>query len=359
VFIFVEHSNILNDMNADRPQQIINKALARLRELVPGLRADLLQTPDGGDQPGGHLELARPPGRPLAPLAVAVRPRVTAANLPGLIGEFAGRPRLLITDYLAPDNANHLRKNNIFYLDRAGNAYIDIPGMLVAIAGQKLPARARARPPAAFGDAAVRLVFALLMQPELLGRPYREMAEVAGVAQGTITYVLKNLEALGYCQKPGQRRILRRRLALAERWADAYAERLRPKQLRGRFDVPGPDWWKDVPLDTLPAAWGGEPAGALLTKYLRAERYTLYLTGQPADHATLNRFIARHGLRKNPEGDLEVLDAFWRPDLVGLTELGTVPPLIAYADLMATGEARCMDAGRRIYDDCLADYFRD
>jgi hypothetical protein len=60
-----------------------------------------------------------------------------------------------------------------------------------------------------------------------------------------------------------------------------------------------------------------------------------------------------HVLLKDPQGDVEILDAFWNfapPD----EHRGIVPPLLVYADLLATGDDRCIEAARLIYDRYLA-----
>ena len=56
---------------------------------------------------------------------------------------------------------------------------------------------------------------------------------------------------------------------LLGQWADAYARLPRPRMLIRRFYAPTLQGWKDWPLVEHGALWGGEPAGAILTKYLR------------------------------------------------------------------------------------------
>ena len=340
---------------------VVPEALAKLRRNVPDLRAEFEQ-PDTPLEPiDGRLRLFRPRFGAFEPLAVKLKLGVTTAMLPRIINTINALdgPCVLMTDYLAPGAANLLRTEGVFYLDTAGNAYLDLDKMFILVEGQKRTEFPRRAPLAAFGEAGVRLIFTLLAAPELLNEPYRRIATAADVAQGTITHVLQDLEELGFFQKTGRNRMLRNRLALAERWAEAYAERLRPKLLRARFDAPDPQWWKRVDLAQFGGAWGGEPAGAKLTDYLKPETFTLYIPKRPDAPGTYGRFIAENGLRKNPAGNLEILETFWDPEIIGPTEQNTAHPLLVYADLMATQDARCIETGKIIHDERLAPAFRN
>jgi hypothetical protein len=94
------------------------------------------------------------------------------------------------------------------------------------------------------------------------------------------------------------------------------------------------------------AYWGGEVAGEWLTGYLKPEQFTLYLAanGKP--------FITQARMRLDTNGNTEILKAFWNlPDNERYPNV--VPPLLAYADLMATGEGRNLETARLIYDKFL------
>jgi hypothetical protein len=360
LFNFIERTEMLNEMAETYHHHVVKEALAQLKRNVPDIRVEFEQLDPRAEPIDGRLRLFRPRFGALAPLAVEFKLGVTTATLPRIINTIneLNEPCVLVTDYLTPGAATLLRNKGVFYLDTAGNAYLDLDKMLILVVGQKPTDLPRRTPLAAFGEAGVRLIFTLLAAPALLAEPYRQIAAAAGVAQGTITHVLQELEALGLFQKVGRERILRDRLALAARWAEAYAERLRPKLLRGRFDAPDPHWWKQVDLKPFAGTWGGEPAGALLTGHLRPETYTLYIPKWADAPRAFALFTAQYGLRRNPEGRLEILEGFWDPKIIGPTEQGTVHPLLAYADLMATQDARCIETGKIIHDEQLAPAFR-
>ena len=51
---------------------------------------------------------------------------------------------------------------------------------------------------------------------------------------------------------------------------------------------------------------------------------------------------------------LELRKPFWGRTLRTEGRPDTVPPALVYADLLATGDARCIETAQMIYDDCLA-----
>jgi len=75
--------------------------------------------------------------------------------------------------------------------------------------------------------------------------------------------------------------------------------------LLGRFRGDG-EWWKDNPLDPTLAQWGGEFAAAKLTGYLKPGTVTLY-----ADKNRLGELVIANRLKKDPQGNIEILERFW------------------------------------------------
>jgi hypothetical protein len=87
-----------------------------------------------------------------------------------------------------------------------------------------------------------------------------------------------------------------------------------------------------------------EPAGALLTRFLRPAELTLYTEEK--------RIEIMKGLRLLPEdkGNVKLFQKFWRDD--GKLK-NMMPPLLVYVDLMNTGERRCIETAQKIYDEYL------
>jgi len=91
---------------------------------------------------------------------------------------------------------------------------------------------------------------------------------------------------------------------LFERWIAAYPDYLKPKLLLGRFRGDG-EWWKDIPLDPTLAQWGGEVAAAKLTGFLKPGTVTLY-----TDKNRLGELVIANRLKKDPQGNIEILERF-------------------------------------------------
>jgi len=94
---------------------------------------------------------------------------------------------------------------------------------------------------------------------------------------------------------------------------------------------------------------GGEPAAAVLTKFLYPEKITVY--GRP-DFKKLAR-VVEQPVRDN-KGNFELLEPFWNFETEELDEVHRIcPPLLVYADLMATGDARNVEVANIIREQYL------
>ncbi|HTY23991.1 MAG TPA: type IV toxin-antitoxin system AbiEi family antitoxin, partial [Desulfomonilaceae bacterium] len=256
-------------------------------------------------------------------------------------------PLLFVAPYISAETADRCRDLKLFFLDGAGNGYIDVPGLYIFITGRKRPAyffqeeRGRITNPAA-----LRVVFAILCQQEYLNATYRDIADAARVALGTIGPVMKDLEARKYVAVFGTE-VPKRKLVDPERllreWVTVYPAALRPKLKARRFRAPDLKWADTADLRQHGAYWGGEMAAKRITRYLQPETATIYVTRQPT------QLIADQRLRADANGNVEILDVFWNADRIP-HEPDLVPPLLAYADLLATTEGRNLEAAKLIFD---------
>lgn len=266
-------------------------------------------------------------------------------------------PRILVVPYMTTEMAERCKLLKIPFLDAAGNAYLDAPGLFVYVAGRKKPdipeLKTHVAPHQAFKPTGMRIIFALLMNPALAAKNYRDIAKAAGVALGTVGWVLRDLNTKGYLHEVlrGEKRLLNPDRLMQE-WVAFYPVKLRPKLHARRFRAPHPDWWKTIDLAAYEARWGGEVAADKLTGYLKPATFTLYLHGKP------DRLILEQRLRPDANGDIEVLEAFWdvaeEAAWQGEQPNDTVPPLLANADLMATTDSRNLETARMIHDRYLA-----
>jgi hypothetical protein len=256
-------------------------------------------------------------------------------------------PLLLATPCLTLALADECVEHDLQFIDLAGNLHIHAPGQYMLVTGRaanpdikRLAARL-GKPAISASASALKMIFVLLSDPELLNRAYREIAAAAGVALGTVGGVFDDLRERGLLAGTDDRRLLDP-AALREEWAINYPLRLLPKLNVQRFSASDTSWWQHAELPAGQAWWSGEVAAAKLTGQLRPGAQTLYV--EPTARPVVTMELAkRHRLRADPSGALEIIDAFWhltevRPENV------TAPPLLVYADLQRTREPRNAEA---------------
>jgi hypothetical protein len=348
------------------PARQTDRALATLDNAIQGLRRTTGLTvermtrtplPPRGLPPDAVLEIQEG-GKRFQFFAVVKaidRPVALAAAKHRL--EPYGRKGILVTPYLTAALARHCRERlDLQFIDTAGNAYLRAPGLHVFVQGEKRhePAMRGADVPARGGTAtALRAAFVLLCRPELLNAPYREIAAAAGIGLGTVGWAFFDLERRGYLTAARQRR--ERRLLeparLLEEWVTNFPIRLRPKLNPRRFRAADPGWWEPA---TLPAGarWGGEVAAAKLTSHLKPATAIIYVEPATA-RDTLATLVRDHRLRADPQGNVEILDTFWTLTAQPGAPPDLVPPVLVYADLMATLDPRNLEIARRIREQQL------
>lgn len=276
------------------------------------------------------------------------RPTLRAEAV-GALADFGNRwphPLLVAAPHVDPAAAERARALRLAFVDLAGNAYLHGPRLFVFVVGRRRPAKPRpTRAPRALTPTGLKVVFALLLRPDRVAAPLREIAAETGVALGTVAAVMEDLLARGHLtpQGLGETRLLERQ-RLVEDWALLYPVRLRPKLVRGRYAAPDAAWWETAQLARGRGVFGGEVAADRMTGQLKPARVTLYVWGAPGDVILANR------LRPDERGAVEILEAFWRPIEDGDAARQTAPPLLVYADLIATGDPRNVEAARIVRD---------
>jgi hypothetical protein len=250
---------------------------------------------------------------------------------------------MLVAPYVSDEIAQRCRDLGLAFIDTAGNAYLDGPGLLIWVVGQKHPTELKQRRFRALKPAGLRITFALLCHPELIGTNYREMARAADVALGTVGPAILDLKERGLLRGTGgaARRILDPR-RLLEEWVTHYHTTLRPKLHPRRFEA-DTDSLEKADLKPYGAYWGGEVAADKLTHALKPATFTIYA------REPLAGLVAGERMRARPGGPVEILDVFWnfasepgRPDVA--------PPPLAYADLLATRDSRNIEAANLVYE---------
>jgi hypothetical protein len=246
--------------------------------------------------------------------------------------------------------ADQLRAKGVQFIDAAGNAYLNAPPLLIWVKGEKpaerfTPPRDRGR---AFAATGLQVVFALLCNPDATDLPYREIARLAGVAHGTVGWVIPELQELGFIAEVGEQRRLMNVDRLLRQWAEGYIRTLRPKLVLGRYQAPTLEWWNTINPRTYEYMLGGEAAAGRLTKHLRPGTISVY--GAKVEP----RFLLDQKLSKDANGQIEILKRFWHFD----DEEEVTPIPLIFADLIQTNDARCLEVAQILHDRFIAEFER-
>jgi hypothetical protein len=247
---------------------------------------------------------------------------------------------LLVAPYITREIAERCRDLQLPFIDMAGNTYLKGPGLLVYVIGQPRPAELRQNRFRALNPAGLHITFALLCRPELIRANYREIAAAARVALGTVGPVMKDLEARGFLRLATERDLLDPERMLQE-WVTHYPTTLRPKLNPRRFQA-DPEQLHQTKIKQPNAYWGGEGAAEKLTHFLKPAHFTIYA------REPIAKLVAANRMRADRTGNVEILDVFWNFDAGPDNDLA--PPVLVYADLLATNDGRNAEAAKLIYE---------
>lgn len=357
VFMKFEQSEKMN--NPPEPV-LINRATQGLLDL--GLKVVTLNKPRGANGVRANAWLRIGKGKETTDYLVEAMRTVTPATVGATLAQLrdhataANRPVLLIAEYLTPPVAEKLRNQQQQFADTVGNVYIEGRALFVYVNGRKPPpAQARIRAAKTFTTNGLKVLFALLCVPELAAAPHRKIAVAAGVALGAVPGVLADLQNAGHLLIANKNRRLNATKRLLDEWALVYASVLRPKTKVATYNAAHFDAWKKWRVDPNQARWGGEPAAHLLVRHLKPGVLTLYTEKLPPKLIVEQRLVPT-----GPNGVppfLELRKPFWGKALLAEAAANTVPPALVYADLLATGDARCIETAQMVYDGYLARLF--
>jgi len=303
-------------------------------------------------------------------LYVEVKRHAQHTNIGMLINQVKRLPEehMLVADYINPNMANKLRKENIQYLDTAGNAFVKQQPLYAIITGKKknteYPIKKPQHANRAFEQKGLMVTYGFLTTPELLNQPYREIAATTNVAVGTVGWVVNALKAGRYIHvdpKTKKRRITNYQ-KLLNRWAEAWPEKLKPKLQIGKFFNDDPEFWEFITIEDYQGYLGGEAAAAWYTGNLRPEIITVYIPKKQHSKLMRDWQLEKTRDQNNNTGiEVHVYEPFWRADefmRLHKTNPGIDPgfanPVLVYADLIATGDTRNIEIANQLYDERIA-----
>lgn len=259
---------------------------------------------------------------------------------------------VIITNYVNKIMAENLKTLNIQFIDGAGNAYIKMNKFFVFINGKKDETKQYEKKETRriFEPAGLKLLFALLCNDDIINKPYRQIANLVGVANGTVGWVMRDLKILGHLIDGENGKRLLNKNELIKKWVEYYPIKLRNKLNIKRYRTEMNNWPENYYPELNNVFLGGELAAAKITNYLRPKDIILYTQGNT------NKLIVQMKMIQDQNGNIEIAEKFWNfPDKND--QQGTVPDLLIYADLMATGDNRNIETGRIIYEQRIKRHF--
>lgn len=258
----------------------------------------------------------------------------------------ANRTVILVTGVITDRIAVELKQKNIQFIDTLGNMYLkqEDPFVLIHKTGNRPKGKTDEKPANAFTGTRLQVIFALLANEDAVNLTYREIANLAGAALGTVGWTFRDLRLLGYVREYKHKRKIMNRDKLVNRWLEAYPTGIRPKLNPKRFTAPDRNWWIQTDLNRYDAVLGGETAAAVLTKHLHPEHGVIYIKGDIHELAIALR------LRADPLGNLTVMDRFWEGEVLRINQIPIAPPLLVCAELLAEGGERNMEAVKMIME---------
>ena len=256
-------------------------------------------------------------------------------------------PFMIVAARLFPQIKAELRHHNVAYMEANGNIFLRHNGIMLFVENNKPLAFEKETGNRAFTKTGLKVVFEFLRNETWVNQTYQAIAEHTGTTAGNIYNIITGLEKDGYLLPITKKEFkLNNKKALLDRWITAYEEKLKPALRIGTFRFLQEDDfinWEKIELRQEKTKWGGEPAGDLLTHYLRPEILTLYTNEERGE------LIKKYKLIPDERGNVHVYQKFWRLDENKLT----VPPLLAYTDLINTNDRRCRETAQKIYDEYL------
>jgi len=262
---------------------------------------------------------------------------------------------LLLAPAIGQELGDLLEREQISFIDLAGNCYLDLGGRYVArIQGRSRPAADVSgkglRAPA------YRALFALLAQPTLAAEAVRTLAEAAGVSRQAAFDLRKRLLHLGVLLETERtiRWVPGKQKDALDLFVTGYFTTLRPRLTLGRFR--GADSFAEAieqrvsdlirANDTL--RWGGGGAAERLTGHYRGSTTILHAEALPKDLGRTLRVVP------DRMGPIHVV-AYPGPLGRRGETAETAHPLLVYAELLFEQNERAREAAAEIAERWLGE----
>lgn len=252
---------------------------------------------------------------------------------------------LLFTEYVTPGIGEVLRGLGLCYVDVAGNAWIQNPGLRVSVEGKRRVGPPKTHPKSTT-PAALQLVYLLLKDTEWCRRPYREMADHTGLALGSIGWIMHALIHTGHVARAKGGRSLKTPARLLTEWEEHWLDRLRPRLeptvCMGKRD---PGFARLLNSISREPGWfvGGELGAAQLLGDIEPTTATIHVPP-----GSVRECMRRLSVIPNREGNITLLETFgnetgWEGSARERVRPHTPPladPLLLRAEILGSNDQR-------------------
>lgn len=249
---------------------------------------------------------------------------------------------IVLADYITPNAQSLLSENEINYADQSGNIWFKHKAIFIYVSVQVDTKKIRNVRTKAFSKTALKALFQLLIDPSIINKNYREIAELSNVSLGTIQNLFKKLETDGYLiAKNDSERIIHNYEELLNKWQTGFTEKLKPSLFMTKFRAKDQNFinqWKKLNLNEN-TVWGAETGADLLTSYLKPQDFTLYTNQNKGELMKQYHWIP------DEQGDIYVYEKFWRSD-----DTNTAPPILIYSELLESKDQRLLETAELIYE---------
>ena len=259
---------------------------------------------------------------------------------------------IILAEKIFPKVKEELQSKNINYLEANGNMFLNTNGVYINIQGKKYLETIKPATNRAFTKTGLQIIYQFLVNDNWVNRTYRDIAKLTGTGIGNLSNIFNGLKEEGYLLEISKNHyVLKNKNELLQKWILEYEKRLKPQLAIGRFRFLNEEDfynWKNINLKSLKTFWGGEPAGALYTNFLRPEELTIYTSED------YNEIIKRYRLIPDPNGNVVVFKKFWANNEINNN---LVHPILAYADLISKEDRRCTETAQKIHEEYLQNKF--
>lgn len=259
-----------------------------------------------------------------------------------------GAPVLALGARITPRHADHLRGAGIDYFDEAGNGHLAFGDTFIDVRGRTASTPGELRKPtksaSLFTEKRSQVILAVISWPDLLSGRLQDLARAAGVSVSFTQKTLVALETANYLDSFGPRDpgSLRNIDSLIDGWSAAFSSGLGSREntrtFRGDFDPSA------LLPDGSPLYLSGEAVAPWIKRRLT---WTIYTEGIPRDAARAGRWAS-----DELEPTIFVREKFWSEPAPAQTlahaRVRVAPPLVVYADLLASGDSREREAARHL-----------